>query len=131
MNESELKDIIIAELAKIALGSDPAALDLDDNLREGLDIDSFDALNFFIALSERLHIDISEKDMGKLNTMGEILHYLQVQKGLREWSPTSRDVGLLISPLTKRGKWGVPGMHSMPGTPHTPIYLKALEAFYA
>jgi hypothetical protein len=31
-------------------------------------------------LSERLHIDISEKDMGKLNTMGEILHYLQVQK---------------------------------------------------
>lgn len=80
MNESELKDIIIAELAKIALGSDPAALDLDDNLREGLDIDSFDALNFFIALSERLHIDISEKDMGKLNTMGEILHYLQAQR---------------------------------------------------
>jgi acyl carrier protein len=80
MNESELKDIIVAELAKIALGSDPAALDLDDNLREGLDIDSFDALNFFIALSERLHIDISEKDMGKLNTMGEILHYLQAQK---------------------------------------------------
>jgi acyl carrier protein len=80
MNESELKEIIIAELAKIALGSDPAALELDDNLREGLDIDSFDALNFFIALSERLHIDISEKDMGKLNTMGEILHYLQAQK---------------------------------------------------
>jgi acyl carrier protein len=80
MNESELKDIIIAELAKVALGSDPAALDLDDNLREGLDIDSFDALNFFIALSERLHIDISEKDMGKLNTMGEILHYLQAQR---------------------------------------------------
>jgi acyl carrier protein len=80
MNESELKEIIIAELAKIALGSDPAALDLDDNLREGLDIDSFDALNFFIALSERLHIDIPEKDMGKLNTMGEILQYLQAQR---------------------------------------------------
>jgi acyl carrier protein len=80
MNEIELKDIIVAELAKIALGSDPAAVDLDDNLRESLDIDSFDALNFFIALSERLHIDISEKDMGKLNTMNEILHYLQAQK---------------------------------------------------
>jgi acyl carrier protein len=76
MNESELKEIIIAELAKIALGSDPAALEMDDNLREGLDIDSFDALNFFIALSERLNIDIPEKDMGKLNTMNEILQYL-------------------------------------------------------
>lgn len=80
MNESELKEIVIAELAKVAPGSDPGALDLGDNLREGLDIDSFDALNFFIALSERLHIDISEKDMGKLNTMGEILQYLLGQK---------------------------------------------------
>jgi acyl carrier protein len=80
MNESELKEIIIAELAKVAPGSDPAALDMEDNLREGLDIDSFDALNFFIAMSERLHIDIPEKDMGKLNTMGEILQYLLGQK---------------------------------------------------
>jgi acyl carrier protein len=80
MNESELKQIIIAELTKIAPGSDPGALDGDDNLREGLDIDSFDALNFFIAISERMHIDIPEKDMGKLNTMNEILHYLQAQK---------------------------------------------------
>jgi acyl carrier protein len=76
MNESELKEIIIAELAQVAPGSDPGALDLDDSLREGLDIDSFDALNFFIALSERLHIDIPDKDMGRLNTMGEILQYL-------------------------------------------------------
>lgn len=76
MNENELKEIIIAELTKVAPGSNPGALSLDDNLREGLDIDSFDALNFFIAISERMHIDIPEKDMGRLNTMGEILQYL-------------------------------------------------------
>jgi acyl carrier protein len=80
MNESELKQIIIAELTKIAPGSDPDAVDGNDNLRESLDIDSFDALNFFIAISERMHIDIPEKDMGKLNTINEILHYLQAQK---------------------------------------------------
>lgn len=80
MNEIELKEIIIAELIKVAPGSDPGVLDLDDNLREGLDIDSFDALNFFIALSERLQIDIPDKDMGRLNTMGEILQYLLGQK---------------------------------------------------
>ncbi len=76
MNENELKDIIVAELKKVAPGTDPAALSLDDNLREGLDIDSFDALNFFIAISERLNVNIPDKDMGKLNTMGEILRYL-------------------------------------------------------
>jgi acyl carrier protein len=80
MNENELKEIVIAELAKIAPGSDPAVLDGNDNLREGLDIDSFDALNFFIAISERLHVDIPEKDMGKLNTINEILQYMLAAK---------------------------------------------------
>ena len=76
MNEPELKQIIIEELAKVAPGSDPSALGANDDLREGLDIDSFDALNFFIAISERLHVDISEKDMGRLGTINEILLYL-------------------------------------------------------
>ncbi len=76
MNESELKEIVIAELAKIAPGSDPGAVGGDENLRESLDIDSFDSLNFFIAISERLHVDIPEKDMGKLNTINEILDFL-------------------------------------------------------
>jgi acyl carrier protein len=80
MNDNELKEIIVAELTKIAPGSDPGALGLDENLRDGLDIDSFDALNFFIAISERMHIDIPEKDMGRLNTIGEILQYLLAVK---------------------------------------------------
>jgi acyl carrier protein len=80
MNESELKQIVITELAKIAPGSDPGALDGNDNLREGLDIDSFDALNFFIAISERMKIDIPEKEMGRLNTINEILQYLLAVK---------------------------------------------------
>jgi acyl carrier protein len=80
MNESELRQIIIEELARVAPGSDPGALDGDDDLREGLDIDSFDALNFFIAISERLHVDIPEKDMGRLGTMNQIVKYLLVAK---------------------------------------------------
>jgi acyl carrier protein len=80
MNENELTQIIVAELAKVAPGSDPGAVGMDENLRESLDIDSFDALNFFIALCERLKVDIPEKDMGRLNTKGEILQYLQALK---------------------------------------------------
>jgi len=76
MNESELKQIIIEELVRIAPGSDPGALEGSDDLREGLDIDSFDALNFFIAISERLHIDIPEKEMGRLGTTDQIIRYL-------------------------------------------------------
>lgn len=80
MNASELKQIIIEELAKVAPGADPNDLDLDENVREGLDIDSFDHLNFLIGLHERLGVDIPEKDYGKLNTINEILQYLSAVK---------------------------------------------------
>ena len=49
-------------------------------MREGLDIDSFDHLNFLIGLHERLGVDIPEKDYGKLNTVNEILNYLAAVK---------------------------------------------------
>jgi acyl carrier protein len=80
MNQSELIEIIVAELARVAPGTDPGGVDMDDNLRESLDIDSFDALNFFIALCEHLGMDIPEKDYGRLNTKNEILQYLLALK---------------------------------------------------
>ena len=80
MNDTEIIQAIVEELAKIALGTDPAGAGMDENLRDALDIDSFDALNFFIAISERLGVNISEKDMGRLNTKNEILTYLQTAR---------------------------------------------------
>jgi len=80
MNDTEIVQAIVEELIKVAPGTDPAGLDMDGNLRDGLDIDSFDALNFFIAISERLGVNISEKDMGRLNTKNEILAYLLTAK---------------------------------------------------
>jgi acyl carrier protein len=80
MNDTEIIQAIVEELAKIAPGTDPAAAGMDENLRDALDIDSFDALNFFIAISERLGVNISEKDMGRLNTKNEILTYLLTAK---------------------------------------------------
>ena len=80
MNDTEIVQAIVEELIKVAPGTDPAGLDMDENLRDALDIDSFDALNFFIAISERLGVNISEKDMGRLNTKNEILTYLLTAK---------------------------------------------------
>jgi len=79
MNETELKGIVLAALSQVALGADVNALEPDENLREALDIDSFDHLNFLISLNTKLGVDIPEKDYGKLNTLGEILDYLTVK----------------------------------------------------
>lgn len=76
MNETELVEMIHSLLALIAPGADLDNLDPDDNVREALDIDSFDHLNFLVGLHEKLGVDIPEKDYGKLNSVNEIVQYL-------------------------------------------------------
>ncbi len=79
MNETQLRETILSSLKLIAPDATVNQLQDDDNLREALDIDSFDHLNFLIGLNSKLGVDIPEKDYGKLNTVGEILNYLAVR----------------------------------------------------
>ena len=76
MNEDEIKQVIFKILKRIAPESDPSALGPNENIRKTLDIDSFDALNFFIHIDEELSVTVPEADYGKLNTLSEILQYL-------------------------------------------------------
>ena len=76
MNASELKPIILGVLNAAVPGIDTSILGDDDDMRETLDIDSFDALQFFIGLNEKLGIDIPEKDYGKLYTVNQIIAYV-------------------------------------------------------
>ena len=79
MNEIQLKEVILNALKQIAPVSSVNELQPDDNLREALDLDSFDHLNFLIDLNSKLGVDIPEKDYGKLNTLAGIMDYLAVR----------------------------------------------------
>lgn len=72
----EIKDAVFKVLAKIAPEADLPKLGPDENLRETLDIDSFDYLQFMIGLHESLAIEIPESDYAQLTTLGGILRYL-------------------------------------------------------
>jgi acyl carrier protein len=76
MNEDEIKKNIFQLLKKIAPDTEPSVLKPDENIRETLGIDSFDALQFIIALNEKLGIEIPEKDYGKTNTLRDLLPYI-------------------------------------------------------
>ena len=76
MNDERIKEVVVRILQRIAPESDPGTLGPDDNIRRTLDIDSFDALNFFIRLDEELGVSVPEADYGQLNTLAEILRYL-------------------------------------------------------
>jgi len=79
MREAELKEIIFRELHNIAPEADPASLSPEENIREALDIDSYDFLQFLIAIDEAIGVEIPEADYEDVFTMGGLLNYLSVR----------------------------------------------------
>ena len=76
MKNDKIEEIVFRILKQIAPESDPGTLAPDEHIRKTLDIDSFDALNFFIHLHEELGVDIPESDYGELDTLSKIIQYL-------------------------------------------------------
>ena len=76
MTEAEIRRLVLEQLGNIAPEADPWAIDPAAPLRDELDIDSMDFLNFVIALHERLKIDIPEIDYPKLATINGAVGYL-------------------------------------------------------
>jgi acyl carrier protein len=77
MNEQELRATVIATLKTIAPEVEEGDLRPDKPLRNQVDLDSMDWLNFLIGLHEKLKVDIPETDYAKLVTLGDVLAYLQ------------------------------------------------------
>lgn len=76
MTEAEIKSTVLGLLRRIAPDCEPGQLDPEANLREAVEIDSFDFLNLLIALSEKLGVEIPESDYGKLGTLNSMVSYL-------------------------------------------------------
>ena len=76
MNKIEAKSLIIDVLSGIAPEADYAALPGKAQLRDELDLNSMDFLNFIAALHERTKIDIPEADYPKLFTLDGAVGYL-------------------------------------------------------
>lgn len=76
MNRDEIRLSVLSVLRTIAPEMDPVGLDPGANLREQLDIDSMDFLNFVIRLHERFQVDVPEADYVRLQTLDDCVKYL-------------------------------------------------------
>jgi len=76
MSDPEIKNAVFKVLRKIAPEANPDQINAQENLREALDIDSFDFLNFLIGLHEELNIEIPEAAYRKIGTLDQLVNYL-------------------------------------------------------
>ncbi len=77
MNDDEIRALAAEVLAGIAPEATLAGVGDDEDLREALDLDSMDFLNFVIALGERTGRKIPEAESRRLVTMNGLLAYLR------------------------------------------------------
>jgi len=76
MDESTIRSAISRILASIAPEVSLDQIVATVPLRDQIDLDSMDWLNFIVGLHEQLHVDIPEADYRKLRTLNELLAYL-------------------------------------------------------
>lgn len=76
MTEAEIRALVAEAVAGIAPEADLATVGDTEDLREALDLDSMDFLNFVIALGQKAGRKIPEADTPKLYTLQGLIAYL-------------------------------------------------------
>lgn len=76
MTRDEIRNAVIQTLSSIAPEFDPRNLQPDAVLRQELDLDSMDFLNFVIGLHDSVGINVPEQDYAKLSTLNGAVDYL-------------------------------------------------------
>jgi len=76
MSTDELQATLLRILGELAPEADMSELKPGVRLRDQLDLDSMDFLNFLIGVHEATGVDIPEADYPKLRTLNDIVAYL-------------------------------------------------------
>lgn len=79
MSDIDIRKLVQEELNNIAPEVDMAHVDPAADLREAIDIDSMDFLNFVTAVHHRLGIDIPEVDYPRLVTLAGAVAYIEAK----------------------------------------------------
>ncbi len=79
-DEMTMKETALAVVAKVS-GKEPEALTPDAELVANLGMDSAKALELLVELEDQLEIEILDEDAAKLNTVGDILAFVERLEG--------------------------------------------------
>ena len=77
MTQNDIRAEVLTVLTTIAPEVEVEDVRDDVLLRDQVDLDSMDWLNFLIGIHNRLHVDIPESDYASLRTLTEVVHYVE------------------------------------------------------
>jgi acyl carrier protein len=83
LDAAALRESVFRVLRRIAPEVSPHAIDASKPLRDQIDLDSMDWLNFLVALHDTLGVDIPESDYAKLARLDDLLAYIGGHPGAR------------------------------------------------
>ena len=81
MTDGEIRQAVREALGNVAPEVDFNTIDPAKDLRDQIDIDSVDFLNFVIGLHKALNIEIPDADVAKLTTLNGCVNYLLAKTG--------------------------------------------------
>jgi acyl carrier protein len=79
MDDSSLRQTLFEALRRIAPEAAPGELIASRPLREQVDLDSMDWLNFLLGLHKALGVAIPERDYANLVTLDDLFAYLRAK----------------------------------------------------
>ena len=83
MTKDKIRESVLRALGGVAPEADLAQIKPNLRIRDQLDIDSMDLLNFVIGLHRELKVDIPEADYPKLATLDGCIEYLASLRDLQ------------------------------------------------
>ncbi|MCV7344995.1 acyl carrier protein [Mycolicibacterium rhodesiae] len=80
MSDAEIRDQVVQELLAIAPEIDEGDLSDTELLRDQVDLDSMDWLNFLVRLHKRFEVEIPESEYASLRTIEDLTSYIGVHR---------------------------------------------------
>lgn len=77
MTDEQIKELVVKHLTQIAPDIEIGQIDFGVDLREQVDFDSMDILNFAVALHEATGVEIPEADYPLMVTLDGCIAYLR------------------------------------------------------
>lgn len=81
MTKDQIRQEVVRVLRDVAPETQPDGLDPAANLRDTLDLDSVDFMNFVVGLHAALGVDVPEADYDQLTSLNACVAYLAAKRG--------------------------------------------------